>query len=639
MGGLDNALGGTTGAFGSAAGAASRLVAALPLGPIAAIGTAVAVASGSVASAAVQLANYAKEISNLASLSSLSIEDFSSVAYAFQSVGISSEQTADILKDVNDRIGEFNLTGSGGFADALDAVGISADQATEKFKGLSGPDVLVELKKQMDAVNLSSEEQTYVMESLANDSTKLIPLLESEGKALKGLAREHDSVNRVLNEDTLEATKKYNDAVNGLMLRLSNFGNEVLIPIISILGDAAEGFNDLWDAVTGDGDPVEKLDEQINGLNVRIKNQTRQLESLGFAQELQRKALRKQILELEEQKKALEGEKEALEGATIAKKDYAEISITNSAGDGSSSEVDVQQDVHDQLVELEKEFNEKNKELKKQLNEALNELDQERADTQKEIITESNEETLSSWEQLLKDMKEETGQYDEMVLNMTDRFTSGFGDAIASAIVDSENLGDAFEDMSKGIIKSIIAMAGEWVAQKLVIMSVESLMGATAGAAAGASMTAEALAAQQMAALHAFSSTAAIPVVGPGLAPGAALAAEIATAPFVASITGAAATMAGAGAAHGGLTNVPNEQTYLLQRGERVLSPKQNQDFTQFIQSGGGAGGGITINVSGGDNTSPEALARAVERTLRRRTKRTDREIARASARGQKAGA
>ena len=41
-------------------------------------------------------------------------------------------------------------------------------------------------------------------------------------------------------------------------------------------------------------------------------------------------------------------------------------------------------------------------------------------------------------------------------------------------------------------------------------------------------------------------------------------------------------------AAHGGLGYVPDEQTYLLQRGERVLSPNQNQDFTNFIKNGGG---------------------------------------------------
>lgn len=39
-------------------------------------------------------------------------------------------------------------------------------------------------------------------------------------------------------------------------------------------------------------------------------------------------------------------------------------------------------------------------------------------------------------------------------------------------------------------------------------------------------------------------------------------------------------------AAHGGLDYVPKEQTYLLDKGERVLSPKQNKDLTNFMQQG-----------------------------------------------------
>jgi hypothetical protein len=44
-------------------------------------------------------------------------------------------------------------------------------------------------------------------------------------------------------------------------------------------------------------------------------------------------------------------------------------------------------------------------------------------------------------------------------------------------------------------------------------------------------------------------------------------------------------------AAHGGLDYVPAETTYLLQAGERVVSPRQNQDLTDFLENGGVAPG------------------------------------------------
>lgn len=53
------------------------------------------------------------------------------------------------------------------------------------------------------------------------------------------------------------------------------------------------------------------------------------------------------------------------------------------------------------------------------------------------------------------------------------------------------------------------------------------------------------------------------------------------------------------GMAHDGISNVPSEGTWLLQKGERVLSPQQNADFTSFLRGGGGgAGGSSSHNVT-----------------------------------------
>lgn len=52
------------------------------------------------------------------------------------------------------------------------------------------------------------------------------------------------------------------------------------------------------------------------------------------------------------------------------------------------------------------------------------------------------------------------------------------------------------------------------------------------------------------------------------------------------------------GIAHGGLDYVPKESTYLLDKGERVLSPNQNSDLTKFMSNGGSGGGDVNINVN-----------------------------------------
>lgn len=101
-------------------------------------------------------------------------------------------------------------------------------------------------------------------------------------------------------------------------------------------------------------------------------------------------------------------------------------------------------------------------------------------------------------------------------------------------------------------------------------------------------MTFNALASQQMAAINAFASTAAIPIVGPFMAPGAAAAAIAATSPMV----GAVASLSLAGMAHDGIDAIPETGTWLLEKGERVTtaetSAKLDKTLSDIQQGGAG---------------------------------------------------
>lgn len=66
------------------------------------------------------------------------------------------------------------------------------------------------------------------------------------------------------------------------------------------------------------------------------------------------------------------------------------------------------------------------------------------------------------------------------------------------------------------------------------------------------------------------------------------------------------------GVAHGGMDYIPSESTFLLDKGERVLSPRQNKDLTDFLSKGGsGSSTGetnisITIDNNGNANMNSE---------------------------------
>lgn len=164
--------------------------------------------------------------------------------------------------------------------------------------------------------------------------------------------------------------------------------------------------------------------------------------------------------------------------------------------------------------------------------------------------------------------------------------------AMAGAIVEGDSLMKSFQAIAKSVLKEVVAA--------LVKMGVQRLLVSTLNIGANkAEASADASKAIAAAGANMFASFAGAPWPISLGAPAAAAAA-------IAGATGAysAGAAAGKGAAtlvaHGGITNNPNEQTAIIQQGERIVSRAQNRDLTDFL-SGGGNGGGQqigTINIT-----------------------------------------
>lgn len=139
----------------------------------------------------------AHEIKNLSNVANASAEEFQRMAYAAQSVGIEQDKLADILKDVNDRVGDFITTGAGPMADFFERVAPRVGVTVEQFKKLSGPEALGLYVDTLDRAGLSQQEITFFMEQLASDSTRLVPLLKDNAAGLAAMAAEAESLGLV----------------------------------------------------------------------------------------------------------------------------------------------------------------------------------------------------------------------------------------------------------------------------------------------------------------------------------------------------------------------------------------------------------------------------------------------------------
>ena len=218
----------------------------------------------------------------------------------------------------------------------------------------------------------------------------------------------------------------------------------------------------------------------------------------------------------------------------------------------------------------------------------------------------------------LSDFADSSSDYYQQAVDAMTSILGSATDSISEHLYDvisgTESMGEAikgiFSDLGKSVIKALVDMAAQWI----VYQGVQMLVNKSAQASAIPSMIANAQATALQAQLAAFASTAAIPIVGPGLAPAAMAAAAAITEPMVAAISAASLS----GMAHDGIDAVPETGTWLLQKGERVTTAATSAklDATLDRVANQSTGGGtiysptITIPINGNPSDATLALVR-----------------------------
>jgi hypothetical protein len=173
----------------------------------------------------------------------------------------------------------------------------------------------------------------------------------------------------------------------------------------------------------------------------------------------------------------------------------------------------------------------------------------------------------------------------ELIRSWVESFQKGIGDTVADIALGAREAGEAFAQLGKQMAGMIIS----YMTQRAVAAVIEKTLAAAGiGVLKAAGVASIGVASGVASAWAAAATASAIATGGGSLAAAAGVPGLMATN----AALGSAIALAGSlgGAAHGGLTNVPAETTFLLQRGERVLSPNQNTDLVDFMRSGGRSG-------------------------------------------------
>lgn len=172
------------------------------------------------------------EISRLSQVSNASVEEFQLMAYGAKSAGVEQDKFADILKDVNDKFGEFSVTGGGELKDFFDTVAKKAGVTADAFKNLSGPQALQLYYNTLEKAGVSQQQATFFMEALGNDASKLIPLLKNGGDGFKKMADEAERLGGVMDAKAIASAREFEANMQRLNRQFSAFkvsvGNEMI---------------------------------------------------------------------------------------------------------------------------------------------------------------------------------------------------------------------------------------------------------------------------------------------------------------------------------------------------------------------------------------------------------------------------
>ena len=212
---------------------------------------AAAALAGAISAIVVKSASGRRELEVLATQAKTTTADFQALAFATSRYGIDAEKIADASKDIADRLGEFSAAGTGVFQDYADAMKLSKDEAraaAEEFKNLSSQEILGTMVSRMEAANVSGDTMLFVMESLANDASKLIPLFANNSKELIELKKRFEDVNSSLQITGTQA-EALRDVSDTFTLMTSSIGNATTA-ISATLAPVLDGFfNDIIEIV------------------------------------------------------------------------------------------------------------------------------------------------------------------------------------------------------------------------------------------------------------------------------------------------------------------------------------------------------------------------------------------------------
>ena len=192
-----------------------------------------------------QVINAGNDVQRFAKLANASVEQFQYYAKGAATAGFSVESFADKLKDMQDRIGDFQQTGGGPLADFFTNIAPRVGVTIQQFQKLSGPEALQLFYNSLEKAGASTNDMKFYMEAIISDSSLLIPLLENGGAGFKKWGDAAQKAGAIMSQDMIKSLADAKENLQLLDLQWQGLQATLINNIIPVIETVSEN----WDKI------------------------------------------------------------------------------------------------------------------------------------------------------------------------------------------------------------------------------------------------------------------------------------------------------------------------------------------------------------------------------------------------------
>ncbi|EMI3297794.1 transglycosylase SLT domain-containing protein [Acinetobacter baumannii] len=214
---------------------------------------AVSALSGAVAGLSVaQLVNFSdqviqtgNDIQKFSKLANASVREFQYYAKGAETAGISLESFADKMKDMQDRIGDFQQTGGGPLADFFTNIAPKVGVTIQQFQKLSGPEALQLFYNSLEKAGASTNDMKFYMEAIISDSSLLIPLLENGGEGFKKWGDAAEKAGAIMSDDLVKSLAQARENLQLMDLQWQGVEARLVNNVVPAIETVIENWDDI----------------------------------------------------------------------------------------------------------------------------------------------------------------------------------------------------------------------------------------------------------------------------------------------------------------------------------------------------------------------------------------------------------